>query len=117
MASSPARSRAPSSLRRRWGNLSRSDDEEVRCPLWDSWAGGNQSEAVLDEDVHGPMLQALQAQSTEQFDEVAHGDMLRELWRASGFASEFTRFSERWITLGFQTEDPARDLRGAGALG
>ena len=118
MASSPARSRPPASLRRRWGNVSRSDDDEVRCPLWDSWSGAPpETEAVLDEEVHGPMLQALQVNATEQFDELAHGEMLRELWRASGFQSEYTRYSERWITLGFQTEDPARDLRGAGALG
>jgi len=71
---------------------------------------------VLDEEVHGPLLQALQTQCVEPFDESAHGPLLHALWRAA-FAGEYSRTSDKWISLGFQTEDPARDLRGAGALG
>eukprot|EP00966_Prymnesium_polylepis_P064776 1502576-Prymnesium_polylepis.1 len=121
-SSSPARGRPPS-LRRRWGNLGGStrgnDDEEARCPLWtDAWSGTSCMQAeVLDEEVHLPMLRALQAQCVEPFDELAHGSQLEDLWRAAGFPAEWSRLSERWICLGFQTDDPARDLRGAGAIG
>jgi len=84
--------------------------------LWDSWASGALQSEVLDEEVHGPLLQALQSQCVEPFDEITHGPLLQALWRAA-IAGEYSRISDQWISLGFQTEDPARDLRGAGALG
>lgn len=54
----------------------------------------------------------------EPFDECSHGPLLRSLWR-SAFTSDcpFERHSEKWLEIGFQTEDPVRDLRGTGALG
>lgn len=46
-----------------------------------------------------------------------HESLLRELWDLAFPGTPFARASSRWEELGFQTEDPERDLRGAGVIG
>lgn len=50
--------------------------------------------------------------------EEAHVKLLRRLW-ACGFGHDqpFQLHSERWVHLGFQSADPAKDFRGMGVLG
>lgn len=60
----------------------------------------------------------LRLDCAELFDERRHEYLLRDLWQRAVPGEPFSRFSHRWEeVLGFQTEDPARDLRGARALG
>ena len=63
-------------------------------------------------------IDALRHQCNEPFDELAHAHLLHELWEAATLpAASFARRSGRWMALGFQGDDPTRDLRGAGAHG
>ena len=62
-------------------------------------------------------LSRLRSESCEAFDEVVHNLLLRRLWSATFGTEKYSRISERWEELGFQSSDPVRDLRGSGALG
>ena len=55
----------------------------------------------------------------EPFDEEnpRHVELLRRLWVASSFPeAEFATTSVRWSRIGFQSDQPARDVRGGGIL-
>lgn len=54
--------------------------------------------------------------SCEQYNELAHKELLETLWSAA-FSGPFERTSSRWESLGFQGADPSNDLRGVGATG
>jgi len=55
--------------------------------------------------------------ASEPFDERKCGIHLQSLWRTVFPSAAFERKSDKWLALGFQAEDPVRDLRGVGALG
>lgn len=47
----------------------------------------------------------------------SHVALLRRLWVASSFPEdEFSTMSGRWTSIGFQSDDAPRDLRGGGVL-
>lgn len=51
-------------------------------------------------------------------DNRAHVNLLQQLWVAVGKPlASYARMGKQWTELGFQGEDPATDLRGAGILG
>ena len=53
----------------------------------------------------------------EPYDPEIHDALLRRLWVASSFPEEeFSVTSLRWTQIGFQSQDPASDFRGGGAL-
>mmetsp|Transcript_36678 Transcript_36678/g.91355 ORF Transcript_36678/g.91355 Transcript_36678/m.91355 type:complete len:310 (+) Transcript_36678:24-953(+) len=59
----------------------------------------------------------LRLECAELFDEARHDHLLRDLWHRAFPHEAFSRFSVFWEVLGFQSDDPVRDLRGARALG
>lgn len=50
-------------------------------------------------------------------DEPAHEAVLRQYWALCFPGEEFHRKSNRWTDIGFQSDDPGRDFRGAGICG
>ena len=63
------------------------------------------------------LLRELRDDAAEQYEPSRHERLLRSIWERQRFGGEFRSVSPCWVTLGFQCEDPARDLRGCGALG
>lgn len=62
-------------------------------------------------------LHALKATAYDTHDKT-HVELLQRLWAcAFGIDSKCQLHSERWIHLGFQSADPAKDFRGMGILG
>ena len=59
----------------------------------------------------------LMCAAQENYNDEEHLALLRSLWQSAFRVSEFERTSPQWLSLGFQTEDPIRDLRGVGVLG
>ena len=45
-----------------------------------------------------------------------HEHMLKEIHRLSGMHTPYQRIGDSWKYLGFQSRDPARDIRGGGVL-
>ena len=99
--------------RRRWGENTSGDEEAVisllGCPTHRS------RPEVPPIPCDDPTLVQLRLECSTAFEEEASDPMLRALWLASSLPSdEYSRISERWLRLGFQSDEPARDLRGAG---
>merc|ERR1719387_783081 len=53
----------------------------------------------------------------EAFDASAHEHLLIALWKVAFPAEPYQRKGDAWLRLGFQTLDPAPDLRGVGVFG
>ncbi len=61
-------------------------------------------------------LAKLQAAAEQRIDG-SHTTQLRELWECANLGHPYELVSPRWLTLGFQQDNPRADLRGCGALG
>ena len=65
-------------------------------------------------------LKKLHVQKSTSYDtnNAAHEQLLRRLWACGfGLDVEFELCSDRWVHLGFQSSEPAKDFRGMGLLG
>jgi len=59
----------------------------------------------------------LRLAATAPYEAGLHEVLLRALWRAAfGADPGYAACSPRWLELGFQGDDPAKDFRGAGAM-
>lgn len=62
------------------------------------------------------ILRSLGNELSTKFNDQQHEDYLKRLYKASGRYGDYVRYGRVWKSLGFQSEDPARDIRGGGIL-
>lgn len=62
------------------------------------------------------ILRSLGKELSTKYNDLQHEDYLKRLYKGSGRYGDYVRYGRVWKSLGFQSEDPARDIRGGGIL-
>lgn len=106
-------------------SLSPAVADKVRAQLKSDLQGASEQRSILpaaERLLEGAIVanrkfERFQISRRTEFNEEAHGEMLKDLWNiAFGADQPYQRLSEKWGRLGFQGVDPQTDFRGGGVL-